>query len=55
MGRVVFRVWAPHTQGVSIIGSINDWSSDRHPMQVEQNGNWHADVAEAHIDQERIC
>jgi len=48
-GGVAFRVWAPHAQRVSIIGSFNDWSSDRHPMQAEENGNWYADVAEAHI------
>ena len=48
-GGVAFRVWAPHAQRVSIIGSFNDWSSDRHPMQAEENGNWYADVAEARI------
>lgn len=48
-GGVVFRVWAPHAQRVSVIGSFNDWSSDRHPMQAEENGNWYANVAEAHI------
>jgi len=48
-GGVVFRVWAPHAQRVSIIGSFNDWSSDRHPMQTEENGNWYAEVAEAHM------
>ncbi len=48
-GGAAFRVWAPHAQRVSIIGSFNDWSSDSHPMQAEENGNWYADVAEARV------
>ena len=48
-GGVAFRVWAPHAQQVSIIGSFSDWSSDRHPMQAEENGNWYANVAEARV------
>ncbi len=53
-GGVAFRVWAPHAQRVSIIGSFNDWSGDKHPMQAE-NGDWYADVAEARVgDQYRF-
>ena len=48
-GGVAFRVWAPHAQGVSVIGTFNDWDRDRHPMQAEENGTWYADVAEAHF------
>jgi 1,4-alpha-glucan branching enzyme len=48
-GGVAFRVWAPHAQRVFIIGSFNDWSSDRHPMQAEENGNWYTNVAEARV------
>ncbi|MDR3579591.1 MAG: alpha-amylase family glycosyl hydrolase [Oryzomonas sp.] len=47
-GGVGFRVWAPHAQGVSVIGSFNGWDGDKHPMQAEENGYWYADVAEAH-------
>ena len=35
---VAFRVWAPHAQRVSVIGSFNDWDGARHPMQGEENG-----------------
>ena len=48
-GGVAFRVWAPHAQRVSVIGSFNDWDGDKHPMQAEENGYWYADVAEAHV------
>ncbi|NTV53869.1 MAG: DUF3459 domain-containing protein [Syntrophaceae bacterium] len=48
-GGVSFRVWAPHAQRVSVIGSFNDWDGDKHPMQSEENGCWFADVAEAHV------
>ncbi len=44
---VAFRVWAPHAESVSVIGSFNDWSGDSHPMQPEENGYWYVDVAEA--------
>jgi 1,4-alpha-glucan branching enzyme len=45
---VGFRVWAPHAQGVSVIGSFNGWDSGKHPLQAEENGYWYADVADAH-------
>jgi 1,4-alpha-glucan branching enzyme len=48
-GGVAFRVWAPHAQRVSVIGSFNGWDGDKHPMQGEEHGYWHADVAEARV------
>src|SRR3989339_208164 len=52
---VAFRVWAPHAQLVSVIGSFNDWNNTRHPLQAEENGYWYASVAEAHVgDQYRF-
>jgi 1,4-alpha-glucan branching enzyme len=55
VGGVVFRVWAPHAQRVSVIGSFNDWDGDTHPMHAETHGSWYADVAEAHVgDQYRF-
>lgn len=48
-GGVAFRVWAPHAQRVSVIGSFNDWDGDKCPMQAEENGYWYADVAEARV------
>lgn len=47
-GGVAFRMWAPHAERVSVIGSFNGWDSDKHPLQAENNGHWYADVAEAH-------
>lgn len=52
---VAFRIWAPHAQQVSVIGSFNDWDGTKHPMQPEENGYWYANVAEAHAgDQYRF-
>ncbi len=48
-GGVGFRVWAPHAERVSVIGSFNEWDSDKHPLQAGENGYWYADVAEAHV------
>jgi 1,4-alpha-glucan branching enzyme len=48
-GGVTFRVWAPHAERVSVIGSFNEWDGAKHPMQVEENGYWYTDVAEAGI------
>lgn len=48
-GGTAFRVWAPHAQRVSVIGSFNAWDGAKHPMQAEENGRWYADVAAAHI------
>jgi 1,4-alpha-glucan branching enzyme len=54
-GGVAFRVWAPHAQHVSVIGSFNDWDGNKHPMHAEANGSWYANVAEAHVgDQYRF-
>ena len=48
-GGVGFRVWAPHAQRVSVIGTFNDWQGAKHPMHAEENGHWYADIAEARI------
>jgi len=47
-GGVAFRVWAPHAERVAVIGSFNNWESDKNPLQSEDNGYWYADVAAAH-------
>jgi 1,4-alpha-glucan branching enzyme len=52
VGGVAFRVWAPHAQQVHVIGSFNDWDGGKNPMQSEGNGNWYADIAEAHAGDE---
>ena len=43
----LFRVWAPHADKVAVVGSFNDWDSNRHAMKAEENGYWWVDVAEA--------
>jgi 1,4-alpha-glucan branching enzyme len=49
---VAFRVWAPHAQRVSVIGTFNDWDEAAHPMQAEDHGKWYVNVPEAKIDDE---
>lgn len=39
-----FRVWAPHANGVAVVGSFNDWDPGRHPMTPEGNGYWYLDI-----------
>lgn len=46
---VAFRVWAPHAQQVSVIGTFNDWDRDADPMSPEQHGYWYADVEGAKV------
>ena len=43
-GRVAFRVWAPHADQVSVIGTFNDWDGLVHPMQSDQHGNWYTEI-----------
>lgn len=34
-----FTVWAPHAQGVSVVGDFNNWTPEVHPMELTgQNG-----------------
>lgn len=44
---VVFRVWAPNAQRVSVIGTFNDWGPDRHVCDHEGHGYWYINIAEA--------
>jgi 1,4-alpha-glucan branching enzyme len=44
---VTFRVWAPHADSLSVIGSFNDWSPGAHPLSQEDGGYWAAVVGEA--------
>jgi 1,4-alpha-glucan branching enzyme len=48
-GGVAFRVWAPHAERVTVIGTFNEWDNTRHPLKSEDNGYWYADVAEATV------
>ncbi len=42
--KTAFRVWAPHAQGVSVIGTFNGWDGTRAPMGREDGGCWYAEV-----------
>ncbi len=40
-GGYVFRVWAPHAEAVSVVGSFNDWDRQAHPMKrITKGGVW---------------
>ncbi len=51
-GGIAFRVWAPHAQRVSVIGSFNGWDGNAHPLHSEENGFWYGDAAEAQVGDE---
>jgi 1,4-alpha-glucan branching enzyme len=44
---VCFRVWAPHADSVSVVGTFNDWSTDASPMQSIDAGQWVAEISNA--------
>jgi 1,4-alpha-glucan branching enzyme len=46
-GGTTFRVWAPHAEAVSVMGTFNDWSAEANPLEPEENGYWAANVAGA--------
>lgn len=39
---VDFRVWAPHTNAVSVIGDFNDWNAEAHPLTRGSEDIWEA-------------
>tara|TARA_R110002049_G_scaffold305056_3_gene501149 strand:- start:105172 stop:107082 length:1911 start_codon:yes stop_codon:yes gene_type:complete len=49
---VGFRVWAPHADAVSVVGTFNDWDENETPMQREDNGHWFARVDHAKVGDE---
>ena len=48
-GSVVFRVWAPHAQGVSVVGDFNGWNSGAHPMRPLTGGVWETVIEGLHV------
>ena len=44
---VSFGVWAPFADSVSVVGTFNDWNPDIHPLQRNEQGNWHVEVVNA--------
>lgn len=37
-GGVIFRVWAPHAQAVSVVGDFNGWNAEANPMRRMEDG-----------------
>ena len=39
---VLFAVWAPNAQQISVVGDFNGWNPDRHPLKLRQDksGIW---------------
>lgn len=37
-----FRVWAPHAESLSVVGSFNNWDPTANPMQREEGDTWFA-------------
>ncbi len=48
-GSVVFRVWAPHAQSVSVVGDFNGWNSGANPMRPLTGGVWETEIANLHV------
>ena len=44
---VHYRVWAPHAESVSVVGTFNDWDAEKNVLQSEENGFWSALVENA--------
>lgn len=49
---VAFRVWEPHAHAVFVAGSFNGWSINAHPMALEENDYWFADIPAAKVGSE---
>ncbi len=42
---VVFRVWAPHAEAVSVVGDFNGWEPEENPMKkLEDNSVWECKI-----------
>jgi 1,4-alpha-glucan branching enzyme len=44
---VAFRVWAPHAESASVVGTFNDWDAEAHPMVREEHDTWYVDIPQA--------
>ena len=42
-----FRVWAPNAKQVAVAGDFNDWDSEAHALEPEDNGYWYTFVDQA--------
>ncbi len=42
--RFVFRLWAPHAVGVSVVGDFNNWDPTVNKMKLISKGIWEAEI-----------
>ncbi|MCH5321756.1 MAG: 1,4-alpha-glucan branching protein GlgB [Eubacterium sp.] len=42
--RFVFRVWAPHAVGVSVVGDFNGWNENENVMKQISQGIWETEI-----------
>lgn len=56
-GKMVFRTWAPHAAGVSVVGDFNGWDAENAPMALVDNGGvWEAELPElAQFENYKFC
>ena len=55
---VVFRVWAPHAQSVSVVGDFNEWKQGADEMQLvpKSDGVWEAKIRDVReFDAYKYC
>ena len=43
--KVVFRLWAPNAQSVSVVGDFNGWDNDANPMCSAEKGIWETEIS----------
>ncbi len=41
---VLFSVWAPFADAISVVGSFNEWNADAHPLERGEGDVWRATV-----------
>ena len=51
---LVFRVWAPHAQYVSVCGDFTNWQTDRLPMTRRSGGDGSIGVWELHLSADTV-
>ncbi len=47
-----FRLWAPHADYVSVVGTFNDWDIESDPLRKENNNHWYGNVPTAEVGAE---
>ncbi len=49
-GRIIFRVWAPGADEISLVGDFNGWDAESHPFKrITDMGIWEAYVDESAV------